>query len=273
MVRLGLLGAQPRELGPLIGRLELGDQLDHAAVGAAGDARALAQIDLGVRRVVVGHQTRALDDAALRPQLLDHGVSAARRDGVRCDRVEARLVVDEHHLVDAVFVLEVIRDAVVLTEPRDEREVGLLVLDDELPNGVRAGDVEHHVGARREADPAELLGDDLRDRHPQEHLVDLDQGKGVRAGHEAHAERAGLGLLVGPRIDRLVDLADHPVQLADGLPVLLEHEGGSAAQRFPHGVAERGQGRAQAADLDHVEVEPEEPHQALLPLELGDLEG
>ena len=84
------------------------------------------------------------------------------------DALEAKVVIGEDDDLAVVALLEEVRDAHVLAETRDEVEVGLGVLDDEVAYGLVAIQSKLEVGLERKTDGFELLADDVGDAQVEE---------------------------------------------------------------------------------------------------------
>jgi hypothetical protein len=166
LAREPLLGPDLGELGPLRRGLEVGAVLDHAAQEAIVDGFGIGgEIDQREAIVVVAHHVDPRDRSPLDLELEDlaHVALGAPHDLLALEDREARGVIGEHQHVAPVPLLEEEAHPVVLAEPAEEVEVGLLVLDHELPRRVLG--VEAQLRVRVEPEELELGLDDVGHGH------------------------------------------------------------------------------------------------------------
>jgi len=143
--REALLGPEPRHVVPLAVRLEMRPVLGDLRRLAHRQRRLAEEIDLRRAVVVVAHDELSRDLARAHPEAVHP------RPGVRPGErhlppvVEPRVAVGKHHDVASILLEEEERNTQVFTRARDEREIRLFVLHDELARRIRLPEAEREV--------------------------------------------------------------------------------------------------------------------------------
>ena len=204
-----LLGANLRDEAALVRVLEVRAVLHHLADPALVDRGLGEEIDARIPIVVVPHDV-ALRQRA-RPQIDAHhpvDVMRARPHlhadlGDALDLGEGRVAVAEYEHVGAAGAVDEVEDPEVLAEPRDEGEIRLSILHDELARRVAAFEPAHvEVLARLEPRPLQTLLHRLGHRQIHEDVERLAHVRAVRARNEAERHAR----LVRRLVDRVVHL-------------------------------------------------------------------
>jgi hypothetical protein len=222
----GVALAGLREAAGVFVDLELGAAADAGGAGGGGEQGHARLLEVVVIEGVGAGAQLALDaqvadvagggaGAALAGFVDGAGLAGAR--GVGGGGVE------EDEVVGFFAVLEVVADAGVFEEAREEVEVALAVLDAEFALGVAAGELEFVVG---EAELAEEFAGDVGDTHVLVYAAGDTAREDPEPGDELGAvggEAAGAGAVLEAR-DDAVEPALAAIAEADGDAQGLAHD-------------------------------------------------